>query len=236
MIDATTEKLAAFVSRNLDDVDLVAMFIDGIEFARHAVLIALGVTLAHRHPVAGRAHRLQDNGGLPRPRSRRSPTHRRTPAAAPAGAHRALGARASSDPSGFCQGSATWQNLHRKPPRKAHYFATPTGIEEDDAEPPAKREPLGKLAAAVTLAGAVGQGSDSQTSRSSVGLAGRSTGSAVPNAEPTETEIKSAIVKATNAERWADVDELRRDLAALRARSAPENVASLDAARAKRGR
>ena len=37
LIDATTEKLAQFVSRKLDDVDLVAMFIDGIEFARHSV-------------------------------------------------------------------------------------------------------------------------------------------------------------------------------------------------------
>ncbi len=45
LIDATTEKLAAFVSRRLDDLDLVAMFIDGIEFAGHAVLIALGVTI-----------------------------------------------------------------------------------------------------------------------------------------------------------------------------------------------
>ena len=46
LIDATTEKLAQFVSRELDDVDLVAMFIDGIEFAGHSVLIALGVTIA----------------------------------------------------------------------------------------------------------------------------------------------------------------------------------------------
>jgi putative transposase len=45
LIDATTEKLAQFASRKLDDVDLVAMFIDGIEFAGHAVLIALGVTI-----------------------------------------------------------------------------------------------------------------------------------------------------------------------------------------------
>ena len=34
-----------FVGRKLDDVDLIAMFIDGIEFAGHAVLIALGVTI-----------------------------------------------------------------------------------------------------------------------------------------------------------------------------------------------
>jgi transposase-like protein len=45
LIDATADKLAQFVSRKLDDVDLVAMFIDGIEFAGHSVLIALGVTI-----------------------------------------------------------------------------------------------------------------------------------------------------------------------------------------------
>lgn len=44
LIDSTTEKLAAFVDRRLDDVDLVAMFIDGIEVAKHAVVIGLGVT------------------------------------------------------------------------------------------------------------------------------------------------------------------------------------------------
>jgi putative transposase len=45
LIDATTEKLAEFVSRKLDDVDMVAMFIDGIEFAKRTVLVALGVTI-----------------------------------------------------------------------------------------------------------------------------------------------------------------------------------------------
>lgn len=45
IIEATTEKLTAFVSRKLDDVELVAMFIDGIEFAGHSVIIALGVTV-----------------------------------------------------------------------------------------------------------------------------------------------------------------------------------------------
>ena len=38
-------KLAQFTARKLDDVDLVAMFISGIEFAGHSVLIALGVTI-----------------------------------------------------------------------------------------------------------------------------------------------------------------------------------------------
>jgi hypothetical protein len=37
LIDATTEKLAQFVSRSLADLDLIAMFIDGIEFAGHSV-------------------------------------------------------------------------------------------------------------------------------------------------------------------------------------------------------
>ena len=45
LIDATRGKLGEFVSRKLDDVDLVAMFIDGIEVAHHAVLVALGVTI-----------------------------------------------------------------------------------------------------------------------------------------------------------------------------------------------
>jgi putative transposase len=45
LIDATSEKLAEFVSRKLDAVDLVAMFIDGIEFARHTMVVALGVTI-----------------------------------------------------------------------------------------------------------------------------------------------------------------------------------------------
>ncbi len=45
LVDATRGKLAEFVSRRLDDVDLVAMFIDGIEIANHAVLVALGVTI-----------------------------------------------------------------------------------------------------------------------------------------------------------------------------------------------
>jgi transposase-like protein len=45
LIDATTEKLAEFVSRKLDDVDLVAMFVDGIEFARRTMIVALGVTI-----------------------------------------------------------------------------------------------------------------------------------------------------------------------------------------------
>jgi putative transposase len=45
LVETTAEKLAAFVSRQLDDVDLVAMFIDGIDFAGHSVIIALGVTI-----------------------------------------------------------------------------------------------------------------------------------------------------------------------------------------------
>jgi transposase-like protein len=45
LVTHTAEKVAAFMSRRLDDLDLVAMFIDGIEFAGHAVIVALGVTI-----------------------------------------------------------------------------------------------------------------------------------------------------------------------------------------------
>jgi putative transposase len=44
LIDATSERLAEFVSRRLNELDIVAMFIDGIEIAGTTVLIALGVT------------------------------------------------------------------------------------------------------------------------------------------------------------------------------------------------
>jgi transposase-like protein len=44
LIEKTNEKLAAFRTCRLDDLDVVAMFIDGIEVARKAVIIALGVT------------------------------------------------------------------------------------------------------------------------------------------------------------------------------------------------
>lgn len=45
LIDATRGKLVDFATRRLDDIDLVAMFIDGIEVANHAVLVALGVAV-----------------------------------------------------------------------------------------------------------------------------------------------------------------------------------------------
>lgn len=44
LIERTSEKLAEFFGRKLDDLALAAMFIDGIEIAKHAVIIALGVT------------------------------------------------------------------------------------------------------------------------------------------------------------------------------------------------
>jgi transposase-like protein len=43
LIESTADKLAAFLSRKLDELELVAMFIDGIEIGGHAVVIALGV-------------------------------------------------------------------------------------------------------------------------------------------------------------------------------------------------
>jgi transposase-like protein len=43
LIESTADKLAAFLSRKLDELELVAMFIDGTEIGGHAVVIALGV-------------------------------------------------------------------------------------------------------------------------------------------------------------------------------------------------
>ena len=43
LIEKTTEKLAAFADRRLDELDVVAMFIDGIEVAKRSVIIALAV-------------------------------------------------------------------------------------------------------------------------------------------------------------------------------------------------
>jgi putative transposase len=44
LIESTADKLADFLTRKLADLDIVAMFIDGIEIGKHAVIIALGVT------------------------------------------------------------------------------------------------------------------------------------------------------------------------------------------------
>jgi transposase-like protein len=43
LIENTTDKLADFLERRLSDLALVAMFIDGIEIGKHAVILALGV-------------------------------------------------------------------------------------------------------------------------------------------------------------------------------------------------
>jgi transposase-like protein len=44
LIDKTMERLAAFLDRRLDDVELIAMLLDGIEVAEETVIVALGVT------------------------------------------------------------------------------------------------------------------------------------------------------------------------------------------------
>src|SRR5512143_3409339 len=46
LIEKTTDKLTDFLSQKLGDLDLVAMFMDGIEIGKHAVIISLGVTKA----------------------------------------------------------------------------------------------------------------------------------------------------------------------------------------------
>jgi len=43
LIEKTQEKVTTFVERRLEGVDLVAMFIDGIEIAKKTVVVALGV-------------------------------------------------------------------------------------------------------------------------------------------------------------------------------------------------
>ncbi len=45
LIESTTDKLVQFLDRKLDGLDLVAMFIDGIEIAKHTIVIALGVAI-----------------------------------------------------------------------------------------------------------------------------------------------------------------------------------------------
>jgi putative transposase len=44
LVEKTAEKLSEFLDRKLDDVELVAMFLDGIEVAQKSVIVALGVT------------------------------------------------------------------------------------------------------------------------------------------------------------------------------------------------
>jgi putative transposase len=43
LIESTSDKLAEFLNQKLEELTLAAMFIDGIEIAKHAVIIALGV-------------------------------------------------------------------------------------------------------------------------------------------------------------------------------------------------
>lgn len=45
LIEKTTEKMGAFLARRLDALDIIALFVDGIEIAKHSVIVALGVTL-----------------------------------------------------------------------------------------------------------------------------------------------------------------------------------------------
>ena len=44
LIEKTTERMGAFLARRLDGLDVVALFVDGIEVAGRAVIVALGVT------------------------------------------------------------------------------------------------------------------------------------------------------------------------------------------------
>lgn len=45
LIEDTAAKVEAFLARQLGKLDLVAVFIDGVEIAKHAIVLALGVTV-----------------------------------------------------------------------------------------------------------------------------------------------------------------------------------------------
>jgi len=51
-VAGTKRKLAELFGRNLSELDLVALFVDGIEIAEHRIVVALGVdTDGHKHPL-----------------------------------------------------------------------------------------------------------------------------------------------------------------------------------------
>lgn len=60
-VQATAEKLAAFTDRKLDDLDLVALFIDGKSFADEEMLICLGVTIDGRKIPLGFEQTVSEN-------------------------------------------------------------------------------------------------------------------------------------------------------------------------------
>lgn len=49
-VRATDERLGALLARRLDDIDIVALMIDGLHFADHVILVALGIDAeGHKH-------------------------------------------------------------------------------------------------------------------------------------------------------------------------------------------
>lgn len=60
-VQATAEKLAAFTDRKLDDLDLVALFIDGKSFGDEEMLICLGVTIDGRKIPLGFEQTVSEN-------------------------------------------------------------------------------------------------------------------------------------------------------------------------------
>jgi transposase-like protein len=51
-VEGIERKLAELFGRDLSELDLLAIFIDGIEVAEHSILVALGVDAAGRkHPL-----------------------------------------------------------------------------------------------------------------------------------------------------------------------------------------
>src|SRR5258708_17512735 len=53
-VAATETALAELMTRRLDDLDLVALMIDGVHFGEHTCVVALGIGVDRtKHPLAG---------------------------------------------------------------------------------------------------------------------------------------------------------------------------------------
>jgi putative transposase len=67
-VKATTEQMREFLERDLSGLDLVAIFIDGIEFKGHLLVVALGLDISGRKHVLGLRQGATENaevcGGL----------------------------------------------------------------------------------------------------------------------------------------------------------------------------
>jgi putative transposase len=64
LVAKTRERLGAFLQRRLDDVDLIALLVDGIEVARQTVVVALGISADGSKVPLGLAQGSTENAAL----------------------------------------------------------------------------------------------------------------------------------------------------------------------------